>query len=76
MTIYGIEIVQPHSCELTRSQALTLLKNAVKNDGGGMRTSEWNRLTVKEQAEHVRKIGRHTLECQDVNGSITGSLNW
>ena len=76
MTIYGIEIVHPHSGELSRSEALTLLKNELKHDGGGMGRAQWERLSTKEQAEHARKFGRHTLECEDVNGCISASLNW
>jgi hypothetical protein len=70
MKIYGIKINHPHSGELTRSQAKTVLKHACENNAFG-NVKTWDALTLKEKCE---MLPHNVLNCSDVNYCISGEL--
>jgi hypothetical protein len=68
MRIYGVQIVMPHSGSLTRSQVLTLLHKAVKNNYSGV--GNYDRSITKVECE------RHynSLHIEDVNNDYRTTL--
>lgn len=67
MKIYGVKIKMPHSGSLTKSQALTILRNAVKNNYCG--TGDFDKSNLKEECKRY-----NSLIIEDVNYSFRGTL--
>lgn len=61
MKIYGIKIVMPHSGELSRAQALTLLQKAVKNNYSGV--GEFDKKQTKTECDRYY----NSLHIEDIN---------
>lgn len=69
MKIYGVQIKMPHSGNLTRSQVLTILKNAVKDNYSGV--GDFTKDKLKEECKRYY----NTLLIEDVNYNYRGILN-
>lgn len=68
MKIYGVEIKMPHSGNLTRAQALTVLQHAVKNNYCG--TGDFDKSMTKKECERY-----NYLLIEDINYSFHGTLS-
>jgi hypothetical protein len=68
MKIYGVEIKMPHSGQLSRSQCLTLLHKAVKNNYSGVGDFD-KKMTKQECEKHY-----NSLHIEDVNNEFRTTL--
>lgn len=68
MTIYGIEIQMPHSGEVSRTIATTLLKNAAYQEFSRTPAS------LREACETLIKRGYTALRIEDVNYGYRAKL--